>query len=124
MSVKTEGPHAGEFIVSEANGTLSRETATLASGEKVADGTVLELAASKLSAAEGTANTAGVSDEVIVGVVIGNWDASASGTNADIPGVPYIARLAEVDGSLLLKASGSANTALKNALKALNVVSR
>lgn len=32
MTTMTESTHAGEFLVSEANGTLSREVVTIASG--------------------------------------------------------------------------------------------
>jgi len=35
MTTLTETPHAGEFLVSEANGTLSREVVTIASGSGV-----------------------------------------------------------------------------------------
>lgn len=35
MTTYTEGTHAAEFIVSEANGTLSRETVTIVSGSGV-----------------------------------------------------------------------------------------
>ena len=35
MTTLTESTHAGEFIVSEANGTLSREVVTVASGSGV-----------------------------------------------------------------------------------------
>jgi hypothetical protein len=36
-----EGQHAGEFIVSEGNGTISRETITVLSGEILKAGAVL-----------------------------------------------------------------------------------
>lgn len=41
MTILTEGPAVGGFIVSEANGTRSRVTATLESGQDLAAGTVL-----------------------------------------------------------------------------------
>jgi hypothetical protein len=121
-AVKTEGQHAGEFLVSEGNGSISREVGTLKSGEKLADGTVLELVGGKLEAAEGTVNTAGASDEVIVGVLFGAHDASSTGPKGagDMAGVPYIARYAEVNPALLSLSS----TAVKNALKALGIISR
>lgn len=46
MVTKTEGFHAGHFIVSEANKTRSREIITVRAGEVLAAGTVLALAAS------------------------------------------------------------------------------
>lgn len=41
MTTFTEGRHAGECIVSEANGTRSRETVTLAASQDLEAGTVL-----------------------------------------------------------------------------------
>ncbi|MEA3641291.1 MAG: head decoration protein [Lamprobacter sp.] len=41
MTTFTETPHAGAFIVSESNGTRSRATATLESGQDLLAGTVL-----------------------------------------------------------------------------------
>jgi len=41
MAELTEGKYAGEFIASEANGTRSRETVTILSGENVVAGEVL-----------------------------------------------------------------------------------
>ena len=35
MTTLTENPHAGEFLISEANGTQSREVVTIASGSGV-----------------------------------------------------------------------------------------
>lgn len=41
MTTKTEGQHAAEFLISEANGYRSREEETIASGEDLEAGTVL-----------------------------------------------------------------------------------
>ncbi len=41
MTVLKEGPHTGEYIISEANGTRSREVVTLASGTAGIVGRVL-----------------------------------------------------------------------------------
>lgn len=41
MTVKTEGFHAGHFMISEANGHRSRAIVTIASGENLRAGTVL-----------------------------------------------------------------------------------
>lgn len=41
MTTLTENPRTAEFIISEANGTLSREAGTLASGNDLEAGTVL-----------------------------------------------------------------------------------
>ena len=41
MPVLVEGPHKGEFVVSEGNNTISRETVTILSGRTLEAGTVL-----------------------------------------------------------------------------------
>ena len=41
MTVLTEGQHTGEFLVTEANGSLSRETVTVLSGQNLNAGHVL-----------------------------------------------------------------------------------
>lgn len=93
---ETETKHSAEFICSEGNGTISRESGTLASGETVEDGQMLKLDTGKLYAAEGTFDSNGDSDETLVGFVIGNWDVSA-----DTP-VPYVARLAVLKESAVV----------------------
>lgn len=55
MTAFTEGNYAGEHIISEANGTRSRDVVTLASGNNLAAGTVLgRVRGSATSAAVGT----------------------------------------------------------------------
>ena len=61
MSVLTEGQHAGEFIVSEANGHLSREALTVLSGQTLVAGDVMgrvkrAQAAAPIPAVVGTGN--------------------------------------------------------------------
>ena len=130
--VLTEGKHAEEFLCSEGNGSISREVGTVTSGQKFPPGRVLKLSGGKLVVATGS-NSSGVSDEAIVGVSSFGADASATGTNADIvnkEGGVYIARNAEVKlaGVVLHEVSGgglaNANTAVKAALKALNIILR
>lgn len=115
MTVLTEGQHTGEFLLSEAPGTLSREVGTLLSGEVVADGQVLALAAGKLVAADGIST-----GEVIVGVAFGAHDA----TGADKANVPYIARLAEVKTALVTAKDVTGAEVNWDALAALNIVGR
>ncbi|MET4240309.1 head decoration protein [Bradyrhizobium sp. RT10b] len=124
-TVKTEPQHRGEFLVSEANGTLSREVGTLSSGNVAKDGRVVKLVAGELVPATGS-NAGGVSDEAIVGIILGDHDATA----ADLKGVVYIGRLAEVKASAVTLhgvtggGAAAATTAVTNALKALNIVLR
>ena len=95
MAAITETTHAGEFIVSEAPGTLSREKVTIVSGQDLAAGDVVgkitsggKYAVYEETAIDGT--------EVAAGVLFDAVDASA----ADKTGV-IIARLAEVNASEL-----------------------
>ena len=58
MAELTEGKHPGEFIASEANGSLSRETVTILSGENVVAGEVLgKVTKGAASAAAAAGNT-------------------------------------------------------------------
>lgn len=111
----TEGKHAGEFIISEANGELSREVITIASGQKLEDGQAFQLSSGKAVAKDATVNTAGAFVTALVGFIIGNPDASATGTNADIVGWPYIARLAEVKTTALKLPTGKETLAKADA---------
>lgn len=119
----TEGKHPGEFLLSEANGTRSRETGTLTSGQKLVDGTALQITGGKLVVKDATVNTAGAFTHALVGFLIGDWDASATGENADIPGVPYIARDAEVKSSSLTLPSGK-ETLAKTDAALLGIIAR
>lgn len=96
MTTLTEGRHAAEFVLSEANGNRSRENGTLVSGQNLAAGTVLmDNGAGKLTKL--TANgTAADLDGAAVGILLAATDASAGDVAA-----AYIARDAEVNGNSL-----------------------
>jgi hypothetical protein len=115
MTVLTEGQRAAEFLLTEANGTLSREAGTLVTGQSVVDGQALvDNGSGKLTAATG-ANSGGTSTETWRGFVIGDHDATA----ADKKNVPYVARLAEVKATKITKYPGSANTNKTTAINGL-----
>lgn len=91
----TEARRTGEFLISEGNGTFSREAVTVLSGEVLASGTVVgkvtasgKYAAYDNTASDGTQTAAGVLYEAV------------DATGADKPGV-IIAREAEVAGNRL-----------------------
>lgn len=116
----TETTHAGGFLISEANGTLSRENVTIVSGETLAAGTVLgKITASGKYAAYDNAAADGT--EVAAGVLYEAVDASAG----DKPGVAIV-RYAEVNANELGWSGGdsTAITAGKADLKALGVIAR
>lgn len=91
----TEARRTGEFILSEANGTLSRDTVTIVSGQTLAAGQVVGkvTASGKYAAFDNDTNT-GV--ETAAGILYEAVDASGG----DKTGV-IISRFAEVNGNLL-----------------------
>ncbi|MGI9433567.1 MAG: head decoration protein [Geminicoccaceae bacterium] len=116
-----EGQHAGEFIVSEGNGTISRETITILSGETLKAGAVLgqvtiggKYKALDPAAMDGT--------QTAVAVLYDAVDASA----ADAEGVAIL-RLAEVHADELVWpdgiAAGEKTTALGE-LAGLSIIAR
>jgi len=100
MTVFTEARHTAEFILSEANGSRSRENGIVKSGEILAAGQLVQLDTGKLVAFDGATDSAGDLLVEATGIVLGPIDASATGTNADTP-VAYLARDAEVNDNLL-----------------------
>jgi hypothetical protein len=91
----TEGTRAGEFLLSEGNGSISRETITLISGQDLAAGTVL----GKITASgKYTEYSDGAADgsETAAAILYDNVDASAGDKDAVV-----IARYAEVSTAML-----------------------
>jgi hypothetical protein len=120
MTTKTEGLHAGFFLESEAEGTLSREVATVASGETLVAGEVVILSSGKLVAAPLASD--GSVNGTIAGIMLDNVDASAG----DVANCVYIARLAEVKrGALTTPAGfGVPEAGILTALATLNIRAR
>jgi hypothetical protein len=118
MSVKTETRRPGDFVLSEANGSLSRENAVIALGTHV-PGTVLgQVTASGKYVALNTAASDG--SQTAAAVLYGHADGT------DIPAVVY-KRLAEVRADLLVwpaGISGPNKTAALAALAAAHIVAR
>lgn len=125
MTTLTEGMHAGEFILSEANGQRSREVATVASGQNLVAGQAVQLSATKLVAFTATLNTDGDVITAPVGILFDNVDASSTGANADVTGCVYIARDAEVSLDKITIPTGTdENPAAIEALAALGIIAR
>jgi hypothetical protein len=121
MTVKTMGQLKGEHVVQLVDadrGDISLEKITFAAGHgTIADGTVLkDDGTGKAVPATGSVDTAGDSDEAVIGTAFGQYD-----TTAAVNGV-YVARLAVVDTNLLV-APGS-KAALVAALKKLFIIAR
>ena len=124
MTVFTEAAHTGEFILSEANGNRSRENGTLASGQDLAAGTVVQDNGSgKLIACDGTLNTAGDLVTAVAGILLAAGDA----TGGDLA-VAYIARDAEVNDNLLTypteSTAGGEKAATQASLATLGIIVR
>lgn len=121
MTALTEGKHASEFILSEANGTRSRETGSLASGTVKAGGILMGPKSSATPLSE--VGTAGVPDAVILGISINNVDASGGAQPC-----AYIARDAEVIGGNLTyphtSTAGDDTATINTALTALGIIVR
>ena len=121
MAELQEGRYAGEFIVSEGNGSISRETITVLSGETLEAGAVLGkvTASDKYKALDPAASDG---SEAAAGVLYGALDASA----ADAEGVAIL-RLAEVNAAELVwpaGITGGEQTAALGELAALTIIAR
>ncbi len=119
---KEEGVYAGEFLISDGEGTISRDSIVIASGEGVLEaGAVLgKITATGKFAAYDNAATDGT--QVAAGVLYDKVDA----TSADVKAVA-ITRLAEVKADLLAYAADQDSTAKAAAaadLKAVLVIAR
>lgn len=130
MSVKTETQHQGEFLISEASGSRSREQGVLSSGQKVVDGQVLKWSGTELVEAVGTLDSDDAATEDIAGIAFGAADASSTGPNGSVDtDIAYIARDAEVLASKVTYTESGTDTAtkvaaLKVALAAKGIISR
>jgi len=96
MTVLTETQHAAGFLVSEANGTLSREIGTLITGQDLEAGTVLGAITASGKWTQFNQDGADGS-ETAAGVLLANTDA----TSADQPCVAIV-RQAEVNAAELV----------------------
>lgn len=117
MTVLTEGRHVGEFLVSEAEGTLSREEVTVTqAGSPIVSGTVL----GKITASGKYvpySNAASDGTEAAAAILYTNLPGTGSG---DHKKCVVIVRNAEVFGSALTGLDSAATADLK----ALNVIVR
>jgi hypothetical protein len=120
MTTLTEGRHCGEFLLSEAEGTRSRDVVTIASGHDVAAGTVL----GKITSGGKYApydNGASDGTQTAVAIAYDHYDA----TDADVTGAVVIARDAEVIGDALTTAGSAGDvSAAVTDLKSLGIIVR
>jgi hypothetical protein len=121
MPVLNEGRYAGEFLVSEGNGRISRETITILSGQNLSTAAVLgKVTASGKYKVLDPAAVDG--SEVAAGILYDAIDASA----ADAEGVAIV-RLAEVNAAELVwpaGITGPEQTTALGELAALDIIAR
>jgi len=96
MTALTEKRHAGGFIISEADGHLSRDNAILKSGQNLEAGTVIAKATSGGQWSQVDDSGSG-GLETAAGILYASVDASAGDTPCVV-----IARSAEVNGHELI----------------------
>jgi len=121
MTTLTMGERDEEFILSEANGQLSRSNATLKSGQNLKAGTLLkDDGIGKLIAATGSLNTAGDLVTPIAGILCRTTDATGGDVNVSI-----IDQAAEVKDAFLTypteSTAGGEKAASKESLRALGI---
>jgi len=125
MTILTEGRHAGEFMVSEANGWRSRATGIVLADEVLDVGQVVEKDGDgKLVAFTGETDT----DGNLVAAAAGIMWAAVDATGADVTGAVYIARDAEVNASEIFVADddtdGTVLAAARESLAAIGIIVR
>ena len=99
MTTLTEAVHAAEFMISEANPYRSREKATVASGQNLRAGQIVQLSGTELVAYDNTGAAA-------KGILWSAVDAS----DGAVANCTYLARDAEVNRSALYAGDTSPST--------------
>lgn len=121
MSVETEGKHTGEFLLSEAPGSLSREQATLKGGNSIDVGDPLMWDNGKLAKHDGALDT----DNNVVSAVAGFAWAKVDATLGDVKNVVYIARDAEIrDSSITYPVGANKKAAILESAALLHIIAR
>ena len=87
MTIKSEGPHRGEFLLSEEPGDRSRDVVTVAQGQNLPAGRIVQVSGNNVVAADGLSDSDGNLIATVAGILYDNVDASADGSNADTPAV-------------------------------------
>jgi len=123
MSVKTETRRVGDFVLSEANGNLSRDAIVIDTGVLVPGTVLAKLTASgKYVALAAEAADPVTGSHVPVAILYGHADA----TDGDAPAVAYT-RLTEVRADMLVWPAGyddADKTAALLALAGSHIVAR
>lgn len=130
MATKVEGKHAGEFIMREQPIQYGREAAVVASGQNLVDGQLVQLSGGKLIAKATTLNSAQTAFTVpIEGIIIGNWNQSASGPDGAVDSAdpaPYLKRGPAIlrDESVTFPVGATQKSVALTALAAMGIITR
>lgn len=117
-TIFTEARHAGEFIIDEAEGTRSRDNGSVASGQTLVAGTVVQFdGGSRLIAYTGDEFTNGEEDEA-QGILIPAVDSTGGHVAA-----AFISRSAEVNINLLTYPAAKQAVMIQS-LKRLGIICR
>ena len=119
MVTKTEALHAGSHIAWEADAQISRETATVLSGQNLVAGELVMLSSGKLVAHDGALTTDGDVVTAVEGIMYDAVDATAG----DVAGAVYSKRLSvmkDVDLTYPTETTAGGEKAACQASMALN----
>lgn len=125
MATLTERFHAEGFLISEANGHISREKVTILSGENLRAGAVLAKVTASGKYVEWDPAKSAEADGTTIPAAILLADCDASG--GDKTGIPVIARHAEVNANEIVwptASQGSEQNAAIVTLKTLGIIFR
>jgi hypothetical protein len=114
--IQTETPHAAEFVLSEANGSGSRDNVTIAIGDSVKIGQTLKITTPATISAPAVATGNVTTDVAADAIALYNVPVSTVAQN-----VAVISRNAEVNGNLLYFPGTITATDKNNIAKALAV---
>lgn len=130
MGTKTEGKHAGEFIMHEYPLAYCRGAAVVSSGQNLVDGQLVQLSGTELIAKATTLNSAQTAFTVAIeGIIIGNWNQTSTGPDGAVDSpdpAPYLKRGPAIvrDASLTYPAGATQKTVAIAALAAAGILVR
>ncbi|MCI0549756.1 MAG: head decoration protein [Anaerolineae bacterium] len=120
MAALTQGARAVEFILSMAQGNRSVERGTLASGQNLTAGTVIQVnsGGTELEVWDGTIDSTGGYDPHAIGILMYDTDATSAAKS-----VSYLARDAEVKIPFVTYPAGKKDNAIAS-LATLGIIGR
>lgn len=114
MTVKTEGQHKGEYLISQGPGSISRDSAKGAATQNLQDGDLVKASGDNLVTIATAEDIA-----LIKGIVYGNYRQAVGGRP-----IVVVSRLAEVDITLLRIPEGLSPSAISAKLATTGIITR